>query len=48
MQQHGRKYFARAPLLLPRTLEVGSIGQNSTFSKPGHVVSQVIDRQTDR
>ena len=34
MQQHGSKYFARTD---PQTLEMGPIGQNSNFSKHGHV-----------
>ena len=40
MQQYGSKYFARrAPTTQPLpALRVGSIGQNSTFTKDGHVV----------
>ena len=40
MQQHGSKYFAHRPPLLP-TLVVGSKGQNSTFSEHGHVAYQI-------
>ena len=37
MQQHGSKYFAPRIPAYPRPLTLGSKGQNSTFSKHGHV-----------
>ena len=45
MQQHGSKYFARRPLLHPPppTLEMGSVGQNRTFSERDHVAYQIKD-----
>ena len=39
MQQNGSTYFARKPPP-PRTLRVGSKGQNSIFSEQGHVAYQ--------
>ena len=40
MQQYGSKYFARRTPTTPPlpALRVGPIGQNSTFTKDGHVV----------
>ena len=38
MQQNGSKYFA---LRSPQALEIGSVGQNSTFTEHGHVAYQI-------
>ena len=37
MQQHGSKYFDVRSPYPPQALEMGSIGQNSTFVEHGHV-----------
>ena len=45
MQHHVSKYFARIqPTPPPTTLGMWSIGQNSTFSKHGHVAHQIRDK----
>ena len=42
MQEHGSKYFAHRPPLTPG---IGSIGQNSTFSKHSHIAYQIKGNQ---
>ena len=44
MQQHGSIVFGTHA---PKTLEMGSVGQNSTFSEHGHVTYPELKRITN-
>ena len=45
MPQYGSKYFAFRTPPPPRTMGMGSAGQNSAFLEYGHVAYQIKDNQ---